>query len=93
MPIAITINVTAAATGGPVTGAFLEDVFAGVVNTSLCTPTCFVPGTAGTYQLTVGAPGFQTVQRTVTVRGSPPTDCDCGTAVTEHLDVALVPSP
>jgi hypothetical protein len=93
MPIAITINVAAAATGGPVTGAFVEDEFGGIVNTMLCSPTCFVPGTAGTYRLKVGAPGFQTEQRTVTVQGAAPSDCDCGTAITEHLDVALVPIP
>jgi hypothetical protein len=93
MPIAITINVTAAATGGSVTGAFVEELSGGIVNTMPCAPTCFVPGTAGTYRLHVGAPGFQTVERTVTVQGTPSSDCDCGTAITEHLDVALVPSP
>jgi hypothetical protein len=89
MPIAITINVTDAATGGPVTGAFVS-VTTATTETIPCTPGCIVLGDAETYRLQVEAPGFETAQRAVTVRGSPPSACSCGTAISELVDIALV---
>ena len=91
-PIAITIEVTAAATGSPISNAFLT-VSGPTVSTGPCGPTCSVPGTAGTYTLDVGAPGFETAHRSVMVPGTDPSDCGCPTVVTQRLAVALVSSP
>jgi hypothetical protein len=52
-----------------------------------------VSGYAGTYNLDINAPGFQNAKRTVTVEGSAPAACGCGTTNTVHLDVALVVAP
>jgi hypothetical protein len=80
-------------TGGPVTGASVSVSVSGVMTeTTPCSSTCLVDGGAGTYRLEVGAPGFQTALRTVMVPGNKPSGCDCGTAIVQHLDVALVPS-
>jgi hypothetical protein len=92
-PFALTINVTAAATGDPVTGALVQVSMSGsIVETTPCTPACEVPGTAGTYSLEVRAPGFQTAHRIIAVQGTTPSGCECGTAITEHLDIAIVAS-
>ena len=71
-----------------VTGASQQSAgcFSGTVTT------CVVPGGAGTYHLEIGAPGFQTVTRTVIVTGTPPAKCGCDEADTQHLDIALVPT-
>jgi hypothetical protein len=94
-PLALTINVTAVPTGGPVSAAFVE-VSGPVIATIPCTETdttvCYVPGYAGKYNLAVGAPGFQRTQRSVTVQGTTPA-CGCATVAAEHLSVALVASP
>ena len=47
---------------------------------------------AGTYDVKVEAPGFQTAERTVTVRGVAPQGCGCSSAVAERVDLALVPA-
>ena len=95
IPAAMTINVTAGAGGGPIGGAFVK-VSGAIVSTIPCNAepgsTCYVPGLAGTYSLEVGAPGFQSAQRTVVVHGTNP-ECGCPTVTTEHLDIALVASP
>jgi hypothetical protein len=89
MPVALTIALTSASSGGPVSNAVVQ--FTGpFIGTAPCVGSCIVPGYAGTYNLDISAPGFQTVQRTVTVTGSVPGPCDCGKANTVHLDVALV---
>jgi hypothetical protein len=94
-PFAIIIDVTAEAGGGPVNGAFVK-VSGATVSTIPCdagpTTTCHVPGLPGTYTLEVGAPGFQSAQRTVVVHGTNP-ECGCPTVNLEHLDVALVATP
>lgn len=95
LPLAITISVTAGAGGGSIGGAFVK-VSGAIVSTIPCNAgpgtTCYVPGGAGTYNLEVGAPGFQSAQRTVVVQGKNP-ECGCPIVATEHLDVALVATP
>src|SRR4029453_10900363 len=75
LPLAVEISVTAA-DGGPVDGVSVRVTGAASGNASCNagpnTTTCYVPGTAGTYTLDVGAAGFQSAQRTVTASGTTP---------------------
>jgi PEGA domain-containing protein len=91
MPMALVINITAGAAGGPVSGAVVR-VTGATVTTVPCNATCDVPGYGGTYNLEVEAPGFQTAHRTVTVDGTDP-ECGCPSTATRRLDIALVASP
>ena len=52
--------------------------------------TCAILGGPGTYTVTISAPGFQSVTRSVTVTGTEAEKCHCASANTAHLDVALV---
>lgn len=49
---------------------------------------CMVWGPGGTYVLEVSAPGFQSAQRTVTVRDS--MECGCRIVATERVEFSLV---
>jgi len=44
------------------------------------------------YSLEIGAPGFQTIQRTVQITGTSAGCSSCGTVDTQHLDIELVPT-
>jgi hypothetical protein len=92
--MAVTITVTSSATHAPVTDAFVAVTkpYAGTIPCSQAPgTTCIVPGTIGTYEFDVGAPGFQTVHRSVVVTGTTPR-CSCVQIQAQHLDVALVPA-
>jgi hypothetical protein len=93
LQIAVTITVTSSISGASVTGSFVQNGPSGPYscNGSPGT-TCAVFGSAGTYQLDIGAPGFQTVHRSVDVPGTTPA-CGCSTVEAQHLDIALVPTP
>ena len=88
MPLALTINVTGGTAGAPVDGAVVQ-VSGALLATIPCPSTCRVPGTAGTYNLDVTAPGFEMARRTVTVQGTTPS-CGCPTVVPETLAIVLV---
>ncbi len=91
MPLALSIRVSNAANGGPVANAVAQ-VSGPLTATIPCagTPTtCVAAGNAGTYTVTIIAPGFQSVTRTITVNGTEPQQCGCGTVEAGHLDVAL----
>ena len=94
LPLALILDITAAADGGPVNGAVVKvsGVSGASVTTMPCNLTCYVYGYAGTYILDVEAPGFQGAHRTITVQGTTPA-CGCPTTATEHLNVALAPGP
>lgn len=83
------IFVTVSSTGGPVTGASLN-VTGPNSSAQPCSVECAVPGTAGTYHLTLTAPGFQTIERTVVVYGSNPR-CSCPIVETERLSLVMNP--
>jgi len=94
LPLAVTVGVTSSVSGAAVANAFVSATkpFAGTFPCGVGPDgTCPVLGTAGTYELDVGAPGYQTVHRTVTVAGTTP-PCGCVQLQTQHLDVALVPN-
>jgi hypothetical protein len=93
---AIRVDVTAQGSGGPVSGAFVI-VSGAATGTVPCTPdagasTCHIGGTAGTYTLEIGAPGFERTQRTVSVRDTSG-PCECEHLETQLLYVVLLPSP
>jgi hypothetical protein len=94
LPLALTVTITRAFSGGPVSGAFVNvsGPFTALVP---CTQgpgtTCDVLGTGGTYELDIGAPGFQTLHRSVTVPATS-RPCGCQQVETQHLDVTLSPT-
>jgi hypothetical protein len=84
--ISLTISSTVAGTGGLVVAAV--DVSGPVQSSFSCSATCPVSGTAGTYHITVRAPGFAPIERSVQVRGTSPT-CGCATTVIENVMITL----
>jgi hypothetical protein len=90
LPVAIVINVTGGTAGASVDGAVIQ-VSGAAVATISCGTICRVPGTAGAYTLTVTAPGFEPMRRTIVVQGTTPS-CGCPTVVTEEVAVELVAS-
>ena len=96
-PTAIIVTVTASGAPGPVAGAFLVSSNNATGAHEPCVSeaaasTCHVSGVAGSYELQLGAPGYQTVMRNVTVQGQSPV-CGCPTNTVQHLEVELVPVP
>lgn len=94
MPFAVIVTVTSAASQPLSGGVFVKATAPGTADAA-CPPgptaVCYVPGTAETYQLQIGATGFQTVTKTVEVTGKDSPRCGCPTVNTVHLDVALAP--
>jgi hypothetical protein len=89
LPIAIQVTVSSAVSGGPVPGASLE--VSGALSTTIaCGSECMVPGSMGTYLLTLSAPGFQPLQRTVVVHGTT-RECSCPVVETERITLVLQP--
>jgi hypothetical protein len=93
LPVAVIVHVTAGGVPGPVNGAFVRSLgpVAGPEGCVAEQPAsiCIVPGHAGTYDIEVGAPGFQTTRRTVVVQGAAAEGCLCPTADTVRIDVSL----
>ena len=93
LPLAITVNVLSAS-GGAVQGAFVQ-VAGAMTGATQCSPgpttICYVMGTAGTYTLWVGAPGYQSMLESVTVVGTSPV-CGCPVVETQLLTVILTPT-
>ena len=94
LPQAFTVTVTSSVSGGPIPGAYVTGDPYGAGDGSLCNQapgsTCYLPGFAGRYTVQVGAPGFQSVERSITVAEGSGDRCCPGTTP-GHLDVALVP--
>jgi hypothetical protein len=91
LPLAITLDVTSSNSGDAVTPASLQ-VSGAATSTMSCEASCSIRGYAGTYVLTVNAPGYLTATRSVTVLGSAPGPCQCGSVDTEHVSLALIPA-
>ena len=74
--------------GAPATGAFIA-VTGAVTGGGPCPgAVCVVMGGSGTYELDIGATGYQTVHRQVLVTGSNP-ECGCPMVETQRLTVLL----
>jgi hypothetical protein len=93
LPVAITVSVTSSAFVAGIPGAFVQATGFGSPLPCNEAPgaTCIILGSLGTYELDIGAPGFQTVHRTVQVSGTTPT-CGCSMPDAQHLDVVLSPA-
>ena len=105
LPQAFTVTVTSSVSGAPVAGAYVSRDSYGPGDGNRCNQalqstccdqapgsTCYLRGFAGQYSLVIGAPGFQSVQRSITVAPGSGGRCCPGT-IPGHLDVALVPAP
>jgi len=82
------VTVTAGTTGAPVPGVSIAFTGPSIGGGPCPESKCVVPGTAGTYELDLSAPGYQTVHQSVVVSGTNP-ECGCPTAETQHLSIAL----
>ena len=93
--IAFSATVTSSVSGAPVAGAYITGDSYSVRDSEPCNEapgsTCYMRGLAGNYTVEIGAPGFQSVQRNITVKQGSGRCCP-GT-IPGHLDVALVPAP
>jgi hypothetical protein len=96
LSMAVTVTVTSASATQPLpAGVFLTFSLNGTSGSGFCTSggqiaTCELPGAGGTYQIAIGAPGFQTQSRTANVTVPPPQNCGCALAETQHFDIGLV---
>jgi hypothetical protein len=92
--LAIRLTVTSGTSSASVPGAFvhLPQISPDPQCTQSPGSTCLLPGVLGTYEIDVGAPGYQTVHRTVTVTGKRASACGCDVVDTQSLTVALSPS-
>jgi hypothetical protein len=92
-PVAIQVSVHTGTSQSGIAGAFVR---ASGTSELPCADgpsrPCIVSGYAGTYQLDIGAPGFQTVHRTVEVTGKSGGCGTCPSIDTQLLDIALVPA-
>lgn len=86
-PVAISLTIASTVAGGEVPVATVD--VSGAVRTSFsCSATCPIAGSAGTYHVTVSAPGFAPAERSVQVRGTNP-PCGCATTVVENVTITL----
>ncbi len=91
LPTAIVVTVTSDA-GRAIPGLTLT-LLGAMSGSAQCTvdasaSTCYVPGMAGTYDLALAAPGFQSKRVTVVVSGSSPA-CKCPIVETQQTRVVL----
>lgn len=89
IPLAVTVTVTTAS-GAAISGAFVRRSIDGSPAACDVGGVCTIPGTAATYELDIGAPGFTTVHRSVVVTGTTP-ECGCPSVNAQRLAVALTP--
>jgi hypothetical protein len=90
------VTITSASASQPLaSGVFIKEVVPSAMDIP-CPPgptaVCYVGGTAGTYQLQIGAPGFQTVTKSVDVAAKATPKCGCPSNDIVSLDIALVPA-
>lgn len=94
LPVAITVSVTSSVSSSGIEGSFVRVTGSDTSLPCNQTPgtTCRLLGAAGDYELDIGAPGFQTVHRTVHVPGSVPR-CGCPIVEMQQLAIVLTPLP
>jgi hypothetical protein len=86
------LNVTIKSTTGAAVGT-ATIVVTGASQTSMpCNGSCIVSGYAGTYHLTVSAPGYAQTTVDQTVTGHDNGKCGCPTVDTKSVEIKLAPS-
>ena len=92
LPVAV-VAVVVSATGASLPGLFVDvGTPAARIPCDAASGRCVVPGGAGSYTLSVGATGYQPVQRSVTVTAVRATgSCGCAGVTTQQLQLTLVP--
>jgi hypothetical protein len=95
-PMALIVTVTSTSSTQPLsTDVFIKETAPNTIDLP-CSPgptaMCYVPGTAGQYQIQIGAPGFQTVTKTADVVAHAAPKCGCPSNETVRLDIALAPA-
>ena len=92
VPVAVTVRLQSSVPGHPLDGPFVR-ADGNDVSCSISTSVvCQVVGSARTYELEIGAAGFQTVHRSVKVEPASTARCGCPGAQTQELDVSLSPA-
>jgi hypothetical protein len=92
-PIAVVVTVRAGTSPAAVPGAFVRVSNQEIPCTGGPFNPCIVSGYRGTYELDIGAPGFQTVHRTVQITGTDAVRCGpCPRVDTQQLDITLAPA-
>jgi hypothetical protein len=92
LPLAIEIVLNANNSTAAIPGAFVQVGGNTVPCTQGSATACLIAGTSGAYELDIGAPGFQTVHRSVQVSGTSAGCGTCGSVDTQHLTVTLIPA-
>ncbi len=92
--LVIRATISSAADGGPVQNVLLQVSSGAPTMCSIETKVtvCDVWGFSGTFTLVVAAPGFQSTERDITVKGEN-RPCSCPIAVRENVAVSLSPIP
>jgi hypothetical protein len=88
-PLAVTLTLKSAG-GNPIAGAYLKTADG---SSRPCNAGCAIAGYRGSYTFEVGAPGYQTVTKTVDVTGKDAEDCGCPRVDTQQLTITLLPTP
>jgi hypothetical protein len=90
---AIRLTITNALLGGPVPNATVmasgAPIYLTQCSADASATVCTVFGDPGVLTVIVSAPGFQSAQRTVTVRGTPG-QCGCVIVIAEQVALSLV---
>lgn len=92
LPIAVRVQVVSAATGAAVDSVSMQSAGPATGGAACSGNVCFVGGSAGDYQLTITAPGYETAHLDVVVKAAPPQKCGCGGVITQERTVKLVPT-
>jgi hypothetical protein len=87
-PVALELTVTGEITGTPVAGVSIAVTGPATGGGPCPEARCVVMGGAGTYELDLSAPGYQSIHRSVVVQGTTP-ECGCPTVETQRLTIVL----
>jgi hypothetical protein len=90
-PLAVTVTLQSSVAGRTLDGAFVRINGNDTDCAGTETVVCHIRGSAGTYELDIGATGFQSVHRSVNVQAASTAKCGCPGAETQELSISLTP--